>query len=48
MAAPSWLATQPPTPINTFSPSFFSDFQRPIRAALNTFSCAFSRIGTGH
>ncbi len=42
MAAPSWLATQPPTPINTFSPFFLSDFQRPIW--LKTFSWAFSRI----
>jgi len=39
IAAPSWLATQPPTPIST--PFFFRCFTRP--RSLNTFSCAFSR-----
>ncbi len=42
MAAPSCEATQPPTPISTGLPSFFSAFQRPNW--LNTFSCAFSRM----
>jgi hypothetical protein len=42
VAAPSCEATQPPTPISTGRPSFFSDFQRP--SWLNTFSWAFSRI----
>jgi hypothetical protein len=39
MAAPSWLATQPPTPIST--PLSFRCLTRP--RSLNTFSCAFSR-----
>ena len=29
MASPSWLATQPPTPISTGLPSFLCCFQRP-------------------
>jgi len=41
MASPSWLATQPPTPIST-GLSFFRCFQRPSWE--NTFSWAFSRI----
>ena len=39
IAAPSWLATQPPTPIST--PAAFRCLTRP--RSLNTFSCAFSR-----
>src|SRR5690606_652871 len=42
MAAPSWLATQPPTPMTTDSLCRLRSFQRP--SWLNTFSCAFSRI----
>ncbi len=41
MAAPSWLATQPPTPISSPGRSRLSCFTRP--RSLNTFSCAFSR-----
>src|SRR5437016_3897693 len=39
IAAPSWLATQPPTPIST--PLAFRCLTRP--RSLNNFSCAFSR-----
>lgn len=39
MAWPSWLATQPPTPI--FTPFALRCFTRP--RSENTFSCAFSR-----
>src|SRR5690606_3578780 len=42
MAAPSWLATQPPTAICRAGLDFFSDFQRP--SWWNTFSWAFSRM----
>src|SRR5690606_27468100 len=42
IASPSWLATQPPTPISTGRSPCLRDFQRP--SWLNTFSCAFSRI----
>ncbi len=41
MAAPSWLATQPPTPITRSGLAAFSAFIRP--SSENTFSCAFSR-----
>ncbi len=41
MASPSWLATQPPTPISTWGRSFLSNRHSPSRE--NTFSCAFSR-----
>ncbi len=39
ISAPSWLATQPPTPIST--PLSFRCLTRP--RSENTFSCAFSR-----
>ncbi len=42
IASPSWLATQPPTPMTRPGLAFFSRFQRP--SWLNTLSCAFSRI----
>ena len=41
ISAPSWLATQPPTPMMRFGFSSFSARQRP--SSENTFSCAFSR-----
>ena len=41
MAAPSWLATQPPTPITRSGRSCFQARQRPISE--KTFSSAFSR-----
>ncbi len=41
MAAPSWLATQPPTPITRSGFRRFRCFTRP--RSENTFSCAFSR-----
>jgi hypothetical protein len=39
ISAPSWLATQPPTPI--FTPRSLRCLTRP--RSLKTFSCAFSR-----
>ena len=42
MASPSWLATQPPTPISRSGRVCFKRRQRP--SWLNTFSAAFSRI----
>ena len=42
MAAPSWLATQPPTPITTSGRARLKARQRP--SWLNTFSAAFSRM----
>ncbi|MCY1550996.1 hypothetical protein D9M68_872930 [compost metagenome] len=42
MAAPSWLATQPPTPITSAGFCCFSERQAP--SSENTFSWAFSRI----
>ena len=42
MAVPSWLATQPPTPM--ISSGFFSFSGRQRPSSENTFSCAFSRI----
>ena len=41
MAAPSWLATQPPTPITRSGRASFQARQRPISE--KTFSAAFSR-----
>jgi len=41
IASPSWLATQPPTPITRFGFSFFRWRTRP--RSWKTFSCAFSR-----
>ncbi len=41
MPSPSWLATQPPTPISRCGLAFLSCFQPP--SCENTFSCAFSR-----
>src|SRR5215831_10862531 len=41
IASPSWLATQPPTPIRSSGRSFFRAFTRP--RSWNTFSWAFSR-----
>ena len=41
IAAPSWLATQPPTPITRSGFSRFRCLTRP--RSENTFSCAFSR-----
>src|SRR5882724_988341 len=41
MAAPSWLAKQPPTPMRSSGRAFFSGFTRP--RSWKTFSCAFSR-----
>ena len=41
MAAPSWLATQPPTPITRSGFARFNAFTRP--RSEKTFSCAFSR-----
>ncbi len=41
IAAPSWLATQPPTPMTKFGFSSLSWRQRP--SSENTFSSAFSR-----
>ena len=41
MAAPSWLATHPPTAIIRRGFAFFSALARP--RSENTFSCAFSR-----
>ena len=41
MASPSWLATQPPTPISRAGLAAFQSFQRP--SSEKTFSCAFSR-----
>jgi hypothetical protein len=40
-AVPSWLATQPPTPITRPGLAAFQSFQRP--SSENSFSCAFSR-----
>ena len=42
IASPSWLATQPPTPMTTDALCCLSSFQRP--SWLKTFSWAFSRI----
>ena len=41
MDAPSWLATQPPTPITSPGLARFRCLTRP--RSWNTFSCAFSR-----
>ena len=41
ISAPSWLATQPPTPMMSSGFRSFSSRQRP--SSENTFSCAFSR-----
>ncbi|CFW09063.1 Uncharacterised protein [Bordetella pertussis] len=41
MASPSWLATQPPTPITRLGFCFLRCCTRP--RSENTFSCAFSR-----
>ncbi len=41
MPSPSWLATQPPTPMMTCGRAAFRSRQRP--SCENTFSCAFSR-----
>ncbi len=41
IAAPSWLATQPPTPMMRFGFCSFSSRQRP--SSENTLSSAFSR-----
>ena len=41
MPSPSWLATQPPTPMITSGRAAFSSRQRP--SCEKTFSCAFSR-----
>ena len=42
MASPSWLATQPPTPMSTSFRRALMGFQRPNW--WNTFSCALSRM----
>ena len=41
ISAPSWLATQPPTPMMRFGFCSLISRQRP--SSENTFSCAFSR-----
>src|SRR6267142_595072 len=41
IAAPSWLATQPPTPMRSPGRAFFRGFTRP--RSWKTFSCALSR-----
>jgi len=40
-ASPSWLATQPPTPMTRPGLASFQSFHLP--SSENTFSCAFSR-----